>query len=256
MKNCLVLGSGRSGTSMIAGTLSSAGYFMGHRLMPASQGNPKGCFESFDVQDLNEELLSSVVPKRPWWRHRWLCRDNRPRATQRWLAAVPIDAPIPVSDTAAKEIERLVWHEPYCFKDPRFSYTLPAWRPFLRDTVFVCVFRHPATTAASILRECADMPYLWDLMMDFERAVKVWTLMYRHIVERHRHEGTWLFMHYAQGLTEQGVQRLEEFIDAPLRRDFPDRTLNRSRPDQAVPQDAQHLYETLCALAGYSGDER
>ena len=251
MKNCLVLGSGRSGTSMIAGTLSTAGYFIGHSPMPPTPSNPKGYYESFDIQDINEELLASVVPKRPWFRHRWLFRDRRPRPTQRWLAAVPLGTNIVRPSPMDARIKALVEHEPYCFKDPRFSYTLPAWRPFLRDTAFVCVFRDPASTASSILKECADMPYLWDLVMDFEQAIEVWTLMYRHIVEIHRHDGPWLFMHYDQGLTGDGIRRLEAFVDARLNSAFPDPALRRRAPERSVPRAAQQLYEQLCELAAY-----
>jgi len=44
MKNCIILGSGRSGTSMVAGTLAKSGYFMGDNLYPARESNPKGFF--------------------------------------------------------------------------------------------------------------------------------------------------------------------------------------------------------------------
>lgn len=42
MYNIIILGSGRSGTSMMAGTLAKAGYFMGERLLPRNNANPKG----------------------------------------------------------------------------------------------------------------------------------------------------------------------------------------------------------------------
>jgi hypothetical protein len=48
-KSILVLGSGRSGTSLASGILSKAGYYMGENLMPATHTNPKGFFESFDI---------------------------------------------------------------------------------------------------------------------------------------------------------------------------------------------------------------
>jgi hypothetical protein len=44
-RNCLILGSGRSGTSLAAGILAQAGYFMGDELWPVNIGNPKGQFE-------------------------------------------------------------------------------------------------------------------------------------------------------------------------------------------------------------------
>src|SRR5207302_10666897 len=64
---------------------------------------------------------------------------------------------------------------PFCFKDPLFCFTLPAWRPHLDDAVLLCVFREPARTANSILNECRQ-DYLAGVDMDFDRALRIWTL--------------------------------------------------------------------------------
>ena len=64
-RNCLILGSGRSGTSMAAGILARAGYFMGEELWPADIGNPKGYFEDREVNKINDELIAPVAPKTP-----------------------------------------------------------------------------------------------------------------------------------------------------------------------------------------------
>ena len=42
MRNCLILGCGRSGTSMLAVSLASDGYYMGGKLYPERTANPKG----------------------------------------------------------------------------------------------------------------------------------------------------------------------------------------------------------------------
>ncbi len=62
---CLILGAGRSGTSMVAGSLSQSGYFMGDNQIGSEQGNPKGLFEDEEIDGINAALLSLVVPKRP-----------------------------------------------------------------------------------------------------------------------------------------------------------------------------------------------
>lgn len=64
-QNCLILGAGRSGTSMVTGSVSQSGYFMGANQIGSRQGNPKGLFEDEEIDGLNEALLSLVVPKRP-----------------------------------------------------------------------------------------------------------------------------------------------------------------------------------------------
>jgi hypothetical protein len=250
MKNCLILGSGRSGTSMVAGALSGAGYYMGPHLMPPTPSNPKGYYESNDIQDINEKILRPLVPGRPRFLPQRFFR-NRVGLRQFWLARVPLGAEMHTSSSTDSQICELVKNEPYCFKDPRFSYTLPVWRRFVQNTVFVCVFRDPASTAASILKDCADRPYLWNLSMNFEWAVEVWTMMYRHILEIHRHRGSWMFMHFDQGLTAQGMGRLDAFVEAKLDRAFPDPQLKHRFPSRPVPAQAQSIYEQLCSLADY-----
>ncbi len=255
MKNCLIMGSGRSGTSMVAGILAQAGYFMGDRLYSGRDANPKGFFEDPEINGINEDLLASVVPVRPPLLGRWYFRD-RPIRLQRWLARVPTGTPIPCTPEITQRITPLVQHEPFCFKDPRFSYTLPAWRPYLRstdrDTVYVCVFRHPAATAQSIIKECADAPYLHSLSITFTQALEVWGLMYRHIIDLHRHEGDWLFLHYDQVLSGIGLDKLESHLATSVDRTFPDASLRRSRADRVIPDDTRKVYEKLCDLAEFS----
>src|ERR1700726_1587163 len=65
MRNCIILGCGRSGTSLASGLLAGSGYFMGDHLYPPSEGNPKGYFEDQDVNAINEDLLEPVIPARP-----------------------------------------------------------------------------------------------------------------------------------------------------------------------------------------------
>ncbi len=146
MHNILILGSGRSGTSMVAGTLAKAHYYMGSRFVPPRDSNPKGFFEDHEINDINEAILKRVVPHRPRYIGRILFR-KRLGYMQKWLARVPLHANIPSWPGIEQRIRRAVQSEPFCFKDPRFSYTLPVWRPFLRHTRFICVFRHPASTA-------------------------------------------------------------------------------------------------------------
>ena len=122
----------------------------------------------------------------------------------------------------------------------------------MNDTVFVCVFRDPATTAQSILKECRDAEDLQDLWINRRRALRVWTLMYQHILERHRLDGEWLFLHYDQLLSDEGLDRLKAFTGAMVDRSFPEKSLRRSSPAGTVPPQAQEIFQTLCQLAGHS----
>jgi hypothetical protein len=252
MKNCLILGSGRSGTSMVAGVLAKAGYFMGENLIPAREANPKGFFEDVEVNMINEDLLAQVVAKRVVVMGREFFRA-RPLEGQRWLAAVALGTRIPCPDKIADRIRAVTQHNFYCFKDPRFCYTLPIWRPFLKNAVFICVFRDPASTAISIVQECKEAAYLHTLAMTFARALNVWRLMYCHVLRIHRQKGNWLFLHYDQLFGAEGLNRLGAFLDVQADATFPEASLRRSFPTDhpRISQRTWRIYEELCGLAGY-----
>jgi hypothetical protein len=241
-RNCLILGSGRSGTSMLAGSLRLAGYYMGAHLIPADETNPKGFFEDDEINAINEALLTPLTPELSVPGYGW-----------RWLASVPVGTGIECPPELASRIEAQTAHAPFCFKDPRFCYTLPTWRPFVADAVFLCVFREPARTAQSILKECREADYLHGLPMDFTGAVAVWTLMYRHVLEVHRHEGEWLFFHYDQLFSEAAVCRLETTLGIAADRQFPDAKLKRTPAAGIVGAEAAQVYEKLIELAQYPG---
>src|SRR5271157_6074149 len=124
-RNCIILGSGRSGTSLAAGILAKAGYFMGCSIWPANEGNPKGQFEDEEINGINEHLLAQVLPERSKWAW-WGTKDPARRLgnLQRWLAALPVTVSIPCPPRLAGRIEAATARAPFCFKDPRFCYTL------------------------------------------------------------------------------------------------------------------------------------
>jgi hypothetical protein len=240
---------------MAAGVLAKSGYFMGERMSDQRDRarNPKGSFEDLQVNMINEDLLSRVVPQRPPLFGRWFFRD-RPRSPQRWLARVPVGTQISPTSEIQRRIEALTRRKPFCFKDPRFCYTLSAWRPYLEDTAFVCVFREPAATVNSILKLCppySQNPDLSDFSITQDQAMEVWILMYRFILEVHRHDGDWLFIHCNQVLENEGLDRLSAHLDAPIDKAFPERSLLHSKADLPTPKQALEVYQELCTLAQY-----
>lgn len=59
MLDCLVLGSGRSGTSLVAGMLDRAGYYTGDNYLVGRLANPRGFFEDSRVNSINDALLKA-----------------------------------------------------------------------------------------------------------------------------------------------------------------------------------------------------
>lgn len=246
---------------MTAGILAESGYFMGEELLPATEANPKGYFESREVERINDELVRGMLEPTLVEKifHRQLMtpaqvdfiQSNRwSRAT--WLVAVPARKRPRSTPQFAQDISRAIPSSAFCFKDPRFCYTLPAWRPHLPDdTVYICVFRSPVITALSMLKEIPKRKYLGGMEMSFEEAVQVWVQMYKHILTKHRRSGEWLFVHYSQILSGEGIDSMAEFISVDLDRSFPDTALTRTSSDIPIPESALSTYAELCDLARF-----
>jgi len=253
MRSCVVLGSGRSGTSMVAGTLCAAGYHMGDHLLPATSANPKGFFEDRAINELNEDLLIQLAPVRPMSRRRRLY-PRRLYYGDRWLAALEVTADVHATPELSSRVRELTRRRPFCFKDPRFCYTLDAWRPALGDAAFLCVFREPGVTAASMRTAIRERDYLEDVRLSRRRALGIWSSMYEHVLERHSHQGEWLFLHYEQFLDGSAIPRIEGLLGAEIDQSFIDPALKRSVGSGRLPRRAARLYSRLCALAGSDGD--
>jgi len=250
MYNCLILGSGRSGTSMLAGCLAKSGYFMGKDLHAPRDTNPKGFFEAPEINSINESILSKALPKRVPFIGNIISR-NIPTNGQRWLARIPLKAKLSSDKNIDQRIAKITSITPFCFKDPRLSYTLPIWLPHLNNTRFLCVFREPSITAKSIIKECNTTKYLSNFHITHKNALMVWMLMYQHIIEIHRHKGDWLFIHYDQILNGQAKNRIEIFLSARFDETFPDTRLKRTTSHIKPLCEEDKIYKNLCALANY-----
>jgi hypothetical protein len=249
MRSCVILGSGRSGTSMLAGMLHSTGYYMGDQLLPPTSSNPKGYFEDRALNNLNEDLLVQLVPVKPLgplgrlypWRLSY---------GHLWLVALDLAASMSTTSELDTRMRHIVNRRPFCFKDPRFCYTLDAWRPVLGDAIFLCVFREPGRTATSMITDSRERTYLRGLRLTRRRALDVWTSMYQHVLERHCKKGRWLFVHYDQILDGSAVPRIEHILETRIDTSLIDATLKRSHDSKDLPKRTSVIYQRLCTLAG------
>jgi len=220
----------------------SAGHAPGDDLLAPDDRNPAGFFESRSVNAVNEALLAphdDLLAPRGY---------SRPlRHGERWLAALPADVCIEAPAELRDAMRRAIPDSPYCCKDPRFGYTLETWRPLFGEALFVCVFRHPIATAASITR---DVRY-GDLSLDADVALQLWQAIYTRVLERYSEQGDWLFVHYDQLLDGTGVDRLARALGAPLDPELADPRLRRSTANGRPPAATAAAYDALCAAAGY-----
>jgi hypothetical protein len=173
VRDVVIVGAPRSGTSMLAGLFVDAGHHAGRRLIPPTPSNPAGFHEDLDVNAANDDLLGALD-------HASWPGTMAPARRLRWLGAYDgwVRGPAPVDVVAP-----LVPGRPFVLKDPRFCYTLPAWGEALGDVVVVVIVRHPAEVAASIrsMREREPETFEGFDVTDAHLEA-MWTAMHRAVL--------------------------------------------------------------------------
>ena len=233
---------------MVAGLFRDAGYFMGDHLFSPKPSNPLGFFEDREVNATNERILAPHLP-RPVRHNDMAYLSDAPTFGQAWLARLPTGHKIEADAEAARRIEALTGRRPFCFKDPRFSYTLHLWRGSAEPCRFVCVFRDPGDVIASILKECRTALYLYSHAISVVQATEVWYWSYRSILENHAREGEWFFLSYKDAFDQRCLERLSDFAGTEIDTSFPRPDLERSRDSFDFTENVTSLYDALKARA-------
>lgn len=242
MRNVIITGAGRSGTSMVAGSIASSGkYNIGGIGHPGNEGNRFGYFETKEVNGINDDMLF---------------QDNRSVFTQGsrhgWLTRFPVNEQIRTLLDTMSRIKSVISQKPFCLKDPRFAFTLPVWQYYMlgQDVAYICMIRHPGAVVNSMLKSCMTAPYLSRIKIDREICYDIWRNIYAHILRRANTD--WTFLHYHQVLDGDGLDIVESLLDTKVNRNFLVKALCRSRPEQDVPDDIMETYIDLCKMANYS----
>lgn len=261
MKNCIILGFGRSGTSLMGGILFHSGYYLGDDLFPPRESNPLGFFETDMINEINEQILkpydyNELCPEQK--RLEGLQSSFSPIYGQRWLSYVEPETGILCSEKEViSRIKEVCSRTPFAYKDPRFSYTLPVWLEHLpADTVFICMFRQPGKTVRSVFGEHKTANYLTQFHIDEEIAYQLWYNCYRRIVDQLIPMlGTRLnFIHYEQLLSGSVIPGLSDLLGHQLDTRFITKELNRSKAVNEVPDNVLKLYGECLQLAGFQED--
>ena len=256
MKNCLIMGFGRSGTSLMGGILHQAGYYMGEDLYPPRHSNPKGFFENAFINGINERILSnydfSVL-------HNQIPVFDKPHSPynpgtgQRWLTYIPKEIDVNIIDKISEnEIKQATSVKGYAYKDPRFNYTLRLWNKYTdTDTIYICVFRQPEIVVESVITECKTTEYLSNFYIDKNIAFRLWYNSYANLLNNQTILDRVFFIHYEQLLSGDALIKLSNKLGVKVDSGFVDPKLNRSKSLSKIPIDIHKLYRKLSKLAGY-----
>ncbi len=152
----LVTGSGRSGTSSVAGTLKRLGLQVPQPEVEADEKNPRGYYEPLWVTEFHKRVLNPVPVR---------TIDTRPHALEVAAAAVADgQAETELRDWLSGQLDA----GQVLIKDPRAFWILPVWRKVAADLgadiVTLTMLRHPSEVVRS-----RDTAYLSEQTKQFRR---------------------------------------------------------------------------------------
>jgi hypothetical protein len=129
----------RSGTSMVARMLNLCGLYLGpeSEFMPPGPDNPEGYWENIHFVEINNRILAHLDAG-------W---DLAPAVCKGWEVRPQL---APLRKESAELIERFNAHEPWGWKDPRNSLTLPFWIELIPNMKALVVLRNPLEAAQSL----------------------------------------------------------------------------------------------------------
>ena len=245
MKNAIVLGMGRSGTSMATAMLrNEPGIFFGWDLLDESPANPHGFYECAIINSINDMLIRRMVgidhverlplPLRLIASRLYAPAHRNPAL--HWLACPRFNLTPTVPQSFGHVIRRATNKKSFCLKDPRFSNTLPVWRRYLPDhTRFMVLFREPHRVAESIQRDlieggCGRISDDWIL--------RAYCRTYRRLVQWSRADrNLWHFASFESLLSGEGSLRIADFLDAKIDDSQIRQSVSRSRSEPAAETD-------------------
>ena len=145
----LVVGVGRSGTSLLTGILGQVGFHVPQPEVKADDTNPRGFSEPRWAVDFHDRMLR---------RRRVTVNDARPAAFEK----LATDPEVEASRSELRQWLKgeLAQADVIVVKDPRTVWFLPLWTQCAREvgveTSFVTMLRHPAETLASARKSYGD----------------------------------------------------------------------------------------------------
>jgi hypothetical protein len=231
---------------MITKILRAGGLYLGEEsdLMPPAPDNQDGFWEHMRVVELNDRLLES---QGGWW-------DCPPANTG------PAEQNVPDwAREAAEVVAPFAGREPWGWKDPRTSLTLPAWQKLLPDLKVVICLRNPLEVALSLKRRNT---------FSYPLSLSLWWIYNQRLLEAVPRERR-IVSHYAAYFHEPRgeVARLLQFagLDASadtvtrcageLSRDLRHSHLKlQDLLDARVPSAVVDLYLQLCQESGWLSD--
>lgn len=142
-KIIVMLGAGRSGTSLVMQILNELGMRLSNELIPGVDSNPKGFFEDIEIVNIQKELISNLqITANMPLPENWQEMDASHNALKKIKAVIKNR----VDD------DRTIWG----FKDPRTAMFLPIWIKAFNSQwirpIYILTVRDPRAVTISLQR--------------------------------------------------------------------------------------------------------
>ena len=138
----IITGMHRSGTSLTASLLQSAGLDVGERLMGGAFSNVKGHFENLDFVEFHETILDSQGLSKAGW-----TLENH--------ISVPEEYIEKAKELLEKNNSKTIWG----WKNPRTTLFLNFWAELVPEANFLFVYRSPSEVIDSLYRRGDEIFY-------------------------------------------------------------------------------------------------
>ena len=251
-----ITGMHRSGTSLVANLLSLCGLYLGKEedLMPATVDNPKGYWENREFLVLSNEVLAELGGD-------W---EFLPATHEGWAEEARLH---PLRTKAEILLQEFGGHEPWGWKDPRTSLTLPFWMslngvrvPFWLGVApklrIVLCLRNPLEVSRSLsTRKFSPNSAGLDLWLLYNRGVLNATLPEDRIVTHYeayfrdpRAELRRLLAFLGMPISEELIDGASAIVSDILHR-------HRLKPEhlheESMSSEVLDLYQNMCHEADY-----
>jgi hypothetical protein len=244
-----IAGMHRSGTSLVSRLLYHCGLYLGPEaeLLPPRPGNEEGYWENRRFVELNQTILFRLgygwdLPPDPatGW-------ENRPEIVE-------------LRGEAQQLVAQFANRDPWGWKDPRNSLTLPFWQSLIPDlTVVVCI-REPLEVARSLSgRGDSSEAFGLDLWLKYNLALLGSTQRERRILTHYNSyfrtpetELSNLVMKLSLPADEAAVKRACTAVSRRLRHNLA--PLSEASPS-SLRAEVDRVYRKLCDEAGLAGDD-
>lgn len=219
----VVLGSGRSGTSLLMQILASLGMSISEDMIPAKEQTPAGAYEDREIFQIQNEFVSAITPQAMPMPADWQENAKLPQVMKQLQEIV--------TERIAKAAT--IWG----FKDPKTAVLIPLWTRIFNSLnivpKYILTVRNPQSVVASMQRQYNTKQNVAELF---------W--LSRYIEALHNTGGNCFIVHYEDWFTGKAQEVALQLLEySGLTKYFEPKDMNTALGNAIQPNLVRSAYE-------------